>query len=496
LAFLDFLKRKPTTNLSLGSKSISVGRKTVDALTSTITASNIFTYVPRQFKEYHKYDLTQLSKLDSQDIIRLLVYVEPTVSHAVSNYLRVFDSGYFLTARKPNGKVHAQGQAFLDELVDRLNHPNQEGFSFDQSLPNFYLQCASSVLLDGAVSAEMPFDENYKVMGLYPVDPLTIDFKWNGERSYPVQGSGFSETSLDYRNFFYIPVDPIAGDPYGTNQVLAAIQAVMNKLRLLQDFSRALRNLGFDRIDVSIDQEKILKATKQQGITQPDKLIEYINGVITEAKTSMENLGVDDNPVHLDTLTLNALGGKNIQSGINLQAIVDVLMSDIASAMKSYATILGKRFGGSTEGYTSIEALLFIQLIIGFQSIVERLLERMFTLALQVEAGIQAFADWEWYEPSLRPIYESSQYFSAYSLMLWEEEQLGAISEDERNRKVRRMLKLKGDPPSDAVRDPDFSPSGGNTGTGTPTPQRDVSQEGDKEKKRKDSNRDRRSTGG
>jgi len=495
LAFLDFLKRKPTTNLSIGSKSIAVGRRTTDALTSTITSSNIFTYVPRQFKEYHKFDLTQLSKLDSTDLIRLLVYIEPTVSHAFSNYLRVFDSGYFLTARKPNGKVHDQGQVYLDGLIDRLNNPSRQGFSFDQSLSNFYLQCASSVLLDGAVSAEMAFDENYRVMGLYPVDPMTINFKWSGKTYYPVQGLGYDEVSLNYRNFFYIPVDPIGGDPYGTNQVLSAIQAVMNKLRLLQDFSRALRNLGFDRIDVSINQEQILLAAKQQGITQPDKIVEYINTIITEAKTSMENLEADDNPVHLDTLTLGALGGKNIQSGVNLQAIVDVLMSDIASAMKSYATILGKRFGGGTEGYTSIEALLFIQLIVGFQSIVERLLERMFTLALQVEAGIQAYADWEWYEPSLRPIYESSQYYAAYSLMLWEEEQLGAISEDERNRRVRRMLKLKGDPPSDAKRNPDFSPSGGNTGTGAPTPQRDVSQEGDKEKKRKDTNRDRRSTG-
>jgi len=489
LAFLDFLKRKPTTNLSIGSKSIAVGRRTTDALTSTIASSNIFTYVPRQFQEYHRYDLTQLSKLNSCDIIRLLVYVEPTVSHAFSNYLRVFDSGYFLTARKPNGKIHDQGQAYLDGLIDRLNNPNRQGFSFDQSLSNFYLQCASSVLLDGAVSAEMAFDENYRVMGLYPVDPMTIDFKWDGKISYPVQGSGFSEVSLNYRNFFYIPVDPIAGDPYGTNQVLSAIQAVMNKLRLLQDFARALQNLGFDRIDVSINQEQALAAAKTQGKTKLDEQTAFLEKVFKDTETAMENLAVDANPVHYDTLTLSALGGKNIQAGANLQAIVDVLMADIASAMKSYATILGKRFGGGTEGYTSIEALLFIQLIVGFQSIVERLLERMFTLALQVEAGIQAYADWEWYEPSLRPIYESSQYFAAYSLMLWEEEQLGAISEDERNRRVRRMLKLKGDPPADAKRDPDFSPSGKNN------PQRDVSQEEGKEKKRKETNKDRRSTG-
>ncbi len=490
MAFFDFLKRKPTQNLGVtGAKNIVVGRKADDYVTSVTSNQSPFNYVPRQFLEYHKYELTQLSKLDSTDLIRLLVYVEPTVSHAFSNYLRVFDSGYYLTARKPNGNIHDQGQRYLDDLMDRFNYPNALGFNPDHSIQNFYLQEASSLLLDGALSAELEFDENYKVVAPHPIDPITINFKTENRRMVPIQGTGYGEIRLDYRNFFYVPVDPIAGDPYGTNQVLSAIQAVMNKFRLLQDFARALRNLGFDRIDVNISQEQILAACKQQGITASDQIVAEINRVREEARTAMENLAADANPVHLDTVTLTSLEGKNSQKGVDVQAIVNVLLSDIASAMKTYATIIGKRFGGSTEGYTSVEALLFIKLIEGFQAILKRLLDRIFTLALQVEAGIQAYADWQWFEPQLRPVYESSQYYAAYSLLLWEEEKLGAISEAERNRKIRRMLREKGDPPPEAKRDPDFVPSGKSD------PQRDVSQEDGKEEKRGATNRDRRSTG-
>ena len=468
---------------------VATGRKSIDYNIATNITQNLFSYVPRQFLEYHKYDLSQLANLKSTDIIRLLVYVEPNVSHAISNYLRVFDSGYFLTARKPNGSVHQEGQAFLDNLIERLTHPISDGFIPDRSLSNLYLQFATHLLLDGAMSGEEEFDENYKVKGIYSVDPATITFRNKDDRLIPTQMAFDGEVPLDYRNFFYIPVDPIAGDPYGTNQVLSVIQAVMNKFRLLQDFARALHNLGFDRIDIAIDQEAVIKAAQARGVTDTQKLINEINTVQETAKKSMESLEADDNPVHLDFIKLNALQGRNSTTGMNVQAIVNVLLSDMASGLKTYATILGKRFGGSTEGYTSVEGLLFIKMIEGFQSICKRILDRIFTLALQVEGGIQAYADWQWLEPHLRPIYESAQYYSAYSLLLWEEEQLGAISQDERNFLVRRMLKQRGSPPPDAQRVDGFQPSSKSQ------PQRDVSQEDEKERRRAEANRDRRTTG-
>lgn len=466
---------------------VATGRKSTEPNLETLSAP--FTYIPRQFSEYHKYELTKLALLNSTDIIRLLVYVEPNVSHAISNFLRVFDSGFFLTARKSNGSVHQEGQKYLDGLLERLAYPISNGFIPDRSLTGLYLKFATHVLLDGAISGELEFDENYRAVGIHSVDPATITFKAKDSRMYPVQFSGQGETELDIRNFFYIPVDPIAGDPYGTNQVLSVIQAVMNKFKLLQDFARALRNLGFDRIDISLDQEAIIEACRSQGISDPEGIKAAINKALDDARKTMQSLEADDNPVHLDVVKLTALEGRNSTTGMNVQAIVDVLLSDIASGLKTYATILGKRFGGSTEGYTSVEGLLFVKLIEGFQVIVKRILDRIFTLALQVEGGIQAYADWQWLEPHLRPTYESAQYYAAYSFLLFEEEQLGAISEDERNFLVRKMLGQKGSPPPDAKRNPDFEPSGKNL------PQRDVSQEDEKEKKRKDTNRDRKGTG-
>ena len=470
--------------------SVPVGRKAETDFFEEYSKRGMASLVPRQFLEYHKYELSNLSKLNSTDIIRLLVYIEPNVSHAISNYLRVFDSGYYLTAKKPNGSTHKEGETFLNEVVMRLNSPSGSNFVPDNSLNRFILEVATHTLLDGALAAEIEFDEFYRAAGLYSIDPATINFTYKGGRLVPYQGQGYGEVPLDYPTIFYVPVDSIAGDPYGTNQILSVIQPVMNKFRLLQDFARALHNLGFDRIDIEINQQAVIDSCKSRGINDPQLILAEINRVVTESTTSLRSLDADDNPVHVDLLKLSPLEGKNASKGLDVQAVVNVLLSEIASGLKTYATILGKRFGGSTEGYTSVEALLFIKLIEGFHSICKRLLDRIFTLILQVEAGIQAYASWEWLEPSLRPTYESAQYYAAFSLMLWEEEQLGAISQQERNSMVRKMLRQKGPPPSDALRVDGFVPSPKSQ------PQRDVTQEPDKEKKRTDTNTDRKTGGG
>jgi hypothetical protein len=438
---------------------VPVGGKAITNALAGYAVKGTEFYLPRQFLEYHRFDLANLATLQSTDLIRLLVYVEPNVSHAISNYLRVFDSGYYVTAKKPNGSTHQKGEQFLSEVLLRLNNPGGRNFLPDTSLNKFILELAMHMLLDGAISAEVVFNEFYGATALQSIDPASIQFKDKGGRIVPVQQGLTGEIPLDYRSIFYVPVDPIAGDPYGTNQILSAIQPVMNKFRLLQDFARALHNLGFDRIDISINQQQIIDSCKVRGITDPQRIVDEIKRVIAEAKSSMQSLEPDDNPVHLDTLTLGSLEGKNVSKGMDVQAVVNVLLAEIASGLKTYATILGKRFGGSSEGYTSVEALLFIKLVEGFQGILKRLLDRIFTLILQVEGGIQAYASWEWMEPHLRPTYESSQYFAIYSKILWDEENLGVISREERNSLVRKMLGQAGPPPEGAGRSGEYDPS-------------------------------------
>jgi len=473
----------PITSLASSGAIVPVGGKALTNALTGVSAPKTEFYLPRQFLEYHRYDLSQLSKLQSTDLIRLLVYVEPNVSHAISNYLRVFDSGYYLTAKKPNGSTHQQGEQFLGEVLLRLNNPGGTNFLPDTSLNKFILELAMHMLLDGAISAEVVFNEFYGATALQSIDPASIHFKDQGGRIIPTQQGLTGEIPLDYRSIFYVPVDPIAGDPYGTNQILSAIQPVMNKFRLLQDFARALHNLGFDRIDISVNQQQILDACRVQGITDPQKIIGEIKRVIAEAKSEFGSLEPDDSPVHLDVLALETLEGKNVSKGLDVQAVVNVLLAEIASGLKTYATILGKRFGGSSEGYTSVEALLFIKLVEGFQGILKRLLDRIFTLILQVEGGIQAYASWEWMEVSLRPKYESSQYLAVYAKILWDEENLGSISREERNSMVRKMLGQSGLPPETAERVEGYGLGPAND------PQRGTAEEDGKETKRADTNR-------
>jgi hypothetical protein len=100
-------------------------------------------------------------------------------------------------------------------------------------------------------------------------------------------------------------------------------------------------------------------------------------------------------------------------------------------------------------------------------------------LIIQVEGGIQGWVDFEFLEPSIRPTYEAAQYFTAFQTMLYQAERLGHVSQYESSRLIRKMLKLKGDPPADAKRDDNYDPGGSSQ------PQRDASQERGKEESRR-----------
>lgn len=464
---------------------VQAGRKAVDTQAGQSNSA-----IARQYLEYHGRDMTSLISYTSIDLMKILFALDSTASHALSNFLRVFDSGYFMAVRDFDGQPLEAGQQFIDMVIRRYEQPVGEGFSPDSAISQLCNNAVIYALFHGAMAFEVVFDTGSFInTGIYLVDPSDIDFKKEQasgiERTVPYYTGGRTEISMDFKNFIYVPIDPILDDPYGTSQFLSAITPIMNKVRLLQDFARALRNLGFDRIDIEVDEAALIEACKKRGIKDPEEIEKTINRVIESARDSFASLEVDDNPAHLSSIQLKPLEGRNSGSQLDVASIVNIMMSDIASGLKTFATILGKAFNRSSEGYQSIEALLYIQMVAGFHKIVERAMERIFTLILQVEGGIPGIVDFEFLEPSIRPRYESAQYFNQYQTMLWQSEKLGFISTAESARLVRKMLSLKGDPPVDALRDESYTP-------GATQPQRDAGQEQDKEKKKKETKDDKR----
>jgi hypothetical protein len=473
--------------------AVQKGRKAVDFVSRSASP----TIVARQFLEYHGYDLDSLISMSSSDLMKLLFVLDPTASHALSNFLKVFDTGYYAVAKDFNGQSNKEAQGFLDGLMNRYDRPTGEGFSGDTSISSLYSRAVTYALFHGAVAIEVEFDQFFRNQNIHLVDPLKVEFERDEKNNLtPFYLSGRDRISLNAKNFLYFPVDPLPGDVYGTSQFISAIQPIMNKVRLLQDFARALRNLGFDRIDITIDEEALIDACKKRGIKDADAIEKVIQQVIGNTQSSFSDLKVDDNPAHLSSIKLAPLDGKNSGRSLDIKAIVDVMMSDIASGLKTFATVLGKAFNRSSEGYQSIEALLFIKMVEGFQSYIERIMERVLTLIVQVEGGHQVNVDFEFLEASLRPLYESAQYFQAFQTMIYEAENRGYISEAEGGRLIRRMLKLKGDPPPDAERKEPVIPIATADGDGPPpnTPERDRSQEDGKEQRRARTRSERRTS--
>lgn len=465
--------------------TVQAGRKAIDDSSSQSNSA-----IARQYLEYHGRDMTSLISYTSIDLLRILFALDSTASHALSNFLRVFDSGYFMTVRDFEGQPMEAGQQFIDMVIQRYEQPVGEGFSPDTAISQLCNNAVIYALFHGAMAFEVVFDPGSFInTGIYLIDPSDIDFKKEQstgvERLVPYYTGGRNEVSMDYKNFVYVPIDPILDDPYGTSQFISAITPIMNKVRLLQDFARALKNLGFDRIDIEVDEAALIEACKKRGIKDPEEIEKTINRVIDSARDSFASLDVDDNPAHLSSIQLKPLEGRNSGTHLDVASIVNIMMSDIASGLKTFATILGKGFNRSSEGYQSIEALLYLKMVAGFHKIVERAMERIFTLVLQVEGGIPGVVDFEFLESSIRPQYESAQYFNQYQTMLWQSEKLGFVSQAESARLVRKMLSLSGDPPADAKRDEAYTP-------GAQQPQRDAGQEQGKEDKKRETKDEKR----
>src|SRR5574343_783908 len=108
---------------------VQAGRKAVDTQAGQSNSA-----IARQYLEYHGRDMTSLISYTSIDLMKILFALDSTASHALSNFLRVFDSGYFMAVRDFDGQPLEAGQQFIDMVIRRYEQPVGEGFSPDSAI--------------------------------------------------------------------------------------------------------------------------------------------------------------------------------------------------------------------------------------------------------------------------------------------------------------------------------------------------------------------------
>lgn len=446
-------------------------------------------YFPRNIREYHYKNLEDIESWTTETLLQLLIDINPEASHAIANYLRVFDSGMDVDVLFADGSPNKRGDAALQDMLNRLKTRPLDRYVHPRGIKHLSLKLALDGILKGAISCEAVFNRNYELEEIAYVDPWTVHFKWEDNRIKPYQklaGAGGGDVDLDIPTFFYFPIDPLGDEVYGRSQLISAIRPIAFKTRVMQDLQRVIHNQGFPRIDIKLMEEILIKNAPVEIKRDAKKLTDYLNSHMTAIKEDYRNLKPDDHMVHYDSVELSYLeaSGSGARSMFSPKELIDVIDGQVINGLKSMATLLSKRFGGSTEGYTSVEATVFIKLIQGFQSIVQEVYDQVLTLGIKIEHGLlTSRVKSEFREPHLRPVIDTASLKSNELSNL----ERTPLTDDEYKKETRKLMGFRGDPPAGAKLH--LNDETGNDSQ----PNRPPTSEKDKEKKKKETNRKRRS---
>ena len=443
-----------------------------------------YTFIGRQSREYHNIDFTQYQSYPSQTLLRILEDIDPDLSSALWMLLRVGNSGYRIVGKKTNGKPSKEAQKVIDELELSFNHVGiYDGFTENRNIYTSTNELLLSAYTRGACCGMLVLDKGFKPEGIQTIDPNTIDFKKFGTQYQPYQVMATPEpVSLDYANFFYVPIDPEIGDPYGRCPITSFLSVVFFRIGVLKDLQKVVRNQGWPRIKIKVLEETIINNAPPNIKRDPKGLSVYIKDRMNEIKDMYEKLEPDSSIVFLDSSEPSYL--ESAQSAtLNIDTLIEVLNSLILNALKATKTAIGKSLGpGASEGYTSAEMTMYVKSMQGLQAVVKTFFDRLFTLALHL-TGIQGYAEWIWQPIELRSQKEMAQFEQVHidnTLRLVSE---GFMSDEEAS------LLLVG-------HEPEGEPRPLMSAKGAPNVERPGPSEPGKEQKRNDGRKQKRRAGG
>ncbi|BAU28149.1 hypothetical protein DFP93_101225 [Aneurinibacillus soli] len=365
--------------------------------------------VPRRVRKDLSLDERKLNTLPVERLMDLLIDAHPDVGFALWNFLRIGNTDYIINVKKLNSDGEfTQGKKIIDQFIQALSMPNPERYEINRSLDNLINQLLLTTVTRGAASLETVLGQSMSgVAFLAPIDPATIEFKFENDRFIPYQDS----LSLDIPTFFYEALDPLIDSPTGRSPFLNAIQTVMFQLQLLNDIKAVVHNQGYPRLDIKILEELVIKRMPPHVKQNEEKKRQYLQEKLQEIITMYEQLEADTTFVHYDSVEMGMVGGKSGGGGamFDVEKLMGVIDGLLAAALKTLTTILGRRSTGNTESFAKLEVKMYLKSVKALQDVVAKLLSRAFTLLLNLN-GKQGIVEFKFREADLRSELEKAQF--------------------------------------------------------------------------------------
>lgn len=398
---------------------------------------------------------------DEASAIEYLRRVNPDVSMAVWNFVRLANQGNEMQFYDLNGKRRTDLEDKWREFASRINEISNSG------LDGLIDQLHYSSFLLGGMGVEVEVTPDRKdIYDVYVVKPQTLEwelkdikgrkkwvpYQWNSELNKKVY------LDPSNANFFWVPADPDIGDPRGTLNLSPVLQAIDFQMQILQDLQAVLHHQGYPRNDISINLERLMTICPPHIKNDPQKLNEWIDNQYHSIKSAMENIAPDSDYIHFDNIEINMNQGANANRSLDVRAITEMLDTQTLSGLKQMAIFMNRN-QGVTESWGTVQFKIFVSGIQSCQRGSKRIIEEIARLWLRVK-GEQATVkfkhntvDWNSEEQRLQVQLMKQEFYVIAQLMGW-------IDADKAAQEVMNVEKAISDQPSENIR-VSFSTGGG-----------------------------------
>ncbi len=397
------------------------------------------------------------------DTIRNLSRVSPELNASQAAHNRIgIPEKFIAIARDPDGAFNIDATRLAAQLLRQMNFmPDYlNGFSHVGSLRSISESLGKQLQQTGACALELVLDKQRLPSQFAPVPVSQLFFYEDDKGTKPVQRVGGQDIDLDIATFFYVAIDPDLLDAYPQSPLEAAIQPVLASTQFLTDLRRLCARSVYPRMDISIDEEKLMKRIPPSIRNNQEQLKAYLNEIIGEVETAVSDLGVEEAMVHFDFFTVSYVQGQDGDVPNTFDTVVKIHNGKMSTAMKTPGTVLGT--GDGTASAASADILLFMVNANGMIRLkLQEIFSKALTLAIRL-LGADVTVEFEFDDIELRPAGELEAYRAMKFERLTNLVSLGWMTDEE------ACLRLTGQlPPAGAT--PRF-----NTMWKTPAPAADV----------------------
>lgn len=365
--------------------------------------------ISRRTKSQLSLDNLPYANMNIRQIVDFFADVHPDFSFALWNYLRIAESGYDIQCFDiETGEPLEDVRLEITRIIERSSLPSTDKFQKSRSFDKVINQLLMSVLLRGAAAVEVIPTSKYDDIDFFsPVDPGSIEFRYENNRFVPYQDNG--RISLDIPTFIHNGLDEKIDDPYGRSPLISAINTIIFQLEVLNDIKAVVHTQGYPRLDIEILEELILKRMPIQIRSNPDEAvrIKWMQQQIDAIKAQYSTLEPDETFIHFDSLKIGMT--EQNKAMFDPQKLMTVIDNLIMTGLKTLSTILGRRSSGSTESYAKLEIKMYTMGVNAIQGVVEETLSKALTLSANI-LGMQAHVKFKFKDIEIRSELEQEQF--------------------------------------------------------------------------------------